>query len=151
MALVVTQQVPTSSSMSVSHGPSGVGTARRRLRAELRESGAAESIIDDAVLILSELLSNSCRHARPLDDDQQIRASWSQDRDGAVTISVTDGGGPTRPRPSSPSVTARGGRGLTIITSLARAWGVREAPATGAVTVWAVLPALGGQAANGHA
>jgi anti-sigma regulatory factor (Ser/Thr protein kinase) len=141
VALVVTQQVPMSS-MSVSHGPSGVGAARRRLRAELHGSGTSESIIEDAVLILSELLSNSCRHARPLDESQEIRASWSQDSDGAVTISVTDGGGPTRPRPASPSVTARGGRGLTIITSLARAWGVRET-ATGAVTVWAVVPALG--------
>ncbi|WP_394813059.1 ATP-binding protein [Streptomyces boetiae] len=143
MALVVTQQVPTSSSMSVSHGPAGVGAARRRLRAELRECGAPESVVDDAVLILSELLSNSCRHARPLEGGQLIRAAWSRDPDGSVTISVTDGGGPTRPRPSSPSVTARGGRGLTIITSLARAWGVRETDATGAVTVWAVLEGQG--------
>ncbi|WP_309302909.1 ATP-binding protein [Streptomyces sp. PT12] len=130
--------------MSVSHGPSGVGAARRRLRAELRESGTPESVIDDAVLILSELLSNSCRHARPLSEAQGIRASWSQASDGSVTISVTDGGGPTRPRPASPSVTARGGRGLTIIGSLTSAWGVREAELPGAVTVWAVLRAPGG-------
>ncbi|WP_324612900.1 ATP-binding protein [Streptomyces sp. SBT349] len=144
MALVVTQQVPTSSSMSVSHGPSGVGTARRRLRAELRESGTPETVVDDAVLILSELLSNSCRHARPLNGGQGVRASWSQEVDGSVTISVTDGGGPTRPRPASPSVTARGGRGLTIIGTLSRAWGVREAEVSGAVTVWAILSAPGG-------
>lgn len=140
MALVVTQQVPTSSTMSVPHGASGVATARRRLRAELREGGAPESVIEDAVLILSELLSNSYRHARPLDGSHQVRASWRQDVDGAVTISVTDGGGPTRPRPASPSLTARGGRGLTIITSLSRAWGVRETDDSGAVTVWAELP-----------
>ncbi len=139
MALVVTQQVPTSSSMSVFHGPSGVATARRRLRAELADSGAAEAVIDDAALILSELLSNSWRHARPLPASQEVRAAWSHDTDGAVTVAVTDGGGPTRPRPGSPSLTARGGRGLTIIGSLARAWGVREAEATGTVTVWAVL------------
>ncbi len=144
MALVVTQQVPTSSSMSVPHGPSGVGLARRRMRAELRESGTRETLVDDAVLILSELLSNSCRHARPLDESQEIRAAWSRDGDGSVTIAVTDGGGPTRPSPSVPSVTARGGRGLTIITTLARAWGVREAEAGGAVTVWAVLGGQGG-------
>lgn len=139
MALMVTQQVPTSSSMSVPHGPSGVATARRRLRRELRESGASESLVDDAVLILSELLSNSCRHARPLAGGQGIEASWSRDGDGSVTISVTDGGGPTRPRAGVPSVTARGGRGLTIITSLCRAWGVRDGEPAGAVTVWAVL------------
>jgi anti-sigma regulatory factor (Ser/Thr protein kinase) len=144
VALVVTQQVPTSSSMSVPHGPSGVGTARRRLRSELRDSGAAESVIDDAALVLSELLSNAYRHARPLDGGQLVNAAWSRDSDGAVTISVTDGGGPTLPRPASPSVTARGGRGLTIITSLARDWGVRETDSPGSVTVWAVLPPNGG-------
>jgi anti-sigma regulatory factor (Ser/Thr protein kinase) len=99
VALVVTQQVPTSSSMSVPHGPSGVGTARRRLRAELRDSGAAESVIDDAVLILSELLSNAYRHAKPLDGvdgGHVVNAAWSRSADGALTIAVTDGGGPTR-------------------------------------------------------
>jgi anti-sigma regulatory factor (Ser/Thr protein kinase) len=139
VALVVTQQVPTSSSMSVPHGPAGVASARRRLRAELRGSGAAESVIDDAVLVLSELLGNSSRHARPL-DDRHVRAAWSLDADGSVTVAVTDGGGPTRPRLSSPSVTAPGGRGLTIITHLARSWGVRDGEPGGAVTVWAVLP-----------
>lgn len=145
MALVVTQQVPTSSSMSVPHGPSGAGTARRRLRSELRECGASESLIDDAVLVLSELLSNSYRHARPLDGGHQVHATWSRGADGAVTIAVTDGGGPTLPRPASPSVTARGGRGLTIITSLARDWGVHEAEHSGEVTVWVVLPESDGR------
>lgn len=144
MTLVVTQHVPTSSSMAVPHGPSGVGAARRRLSAELRQSGTAESLIDDAVLILSELLSNSCRHARPLNDTQQVRAAWDRDAAGRVTIAVTDGGGPTRPCPAAPSVSARGGRGLTIITTLSCDWGVREADASGAVTVWAVLGVAGG-------
>ncbi|WP_228080646.1 ATP-binding protein [Streptomyces profundus] len=130
--------------MTVLHGPSGVGIARRRLRSELQGNGAAETIIDDAMLILSELLSNSYRHARPLDGGQLIRADWQQDSDGSLTISVTDGGGPTRPRLSSPSISARGGRGLTIITSLCRSWGVREAPVGSAVTVWAVLQSSGG-------
>lgn len=147
MALVVTQQVSTSSSMAVSHSPSGVGVARRRLRADLRDSGAAEAVIDDALLILSELLSNAYRHARPLDGGQLVRARWSRGSDGTVTIAVTDGGGQTLPVPCSPSVTARGGRGLTIITALAREWGVDDVP--GAVTVWAVL-APGDHGGPGH-
>ena len=144
MAFVVTQQVPTSS-MSIPHGPAGVGTARRRMRQDLRSGGAAEAVIDDAALVLSELLSNACRHARPL-DREQILASWSQNALGEVTIEVTDGGGPTQPRVATPSVTARGGRGLTIIRALAREWGVRHrgSDASGAVTVWAILPARAG-------
>ncbi|MET7639323.1 ATP-binding protein [Streptomyces sp. NPDC005438] len=126
MALMVARQVPTASTMAVPHGPAGVGMARRRMRKELLAYGADESIVDDAVLILSELLSNSARHARPLDDGENVQASWTQDTSGELTIAVTDGGGATVPRPSTPSVSARGGRGLAIITNLACDWGVED-------------------------
>ncbi|MDJ0463432.1 ATP-binding protein [Streptomyces sp. H27-C3] len=142
VALVVAQEVPTSSSMAVPHGPAGVGTARRRMRDELHGNGMTEAVIDDAVLILSELLSNACRHGRPLGQaevgDGDIRAAWRVDPAGALTVEVTDGGGPTRPVPATPSVTARGGRGLNIISALARDWGVQD-NAVGEVTVWAVV------------
>lgn len=146
------QNVPASSTMAVPHGPAGVGAARRRMRADLRAGGATETVVDDAVLVLSELLSNACRHARPLSEDESVRASWNRDGNGELTISVTDGGGPTRPLPATPSISARGGRGLAIIGALARDWGVREElhdisggmlpseDATGRrVTVWVVL------------
>ncbi|AZM47175.1 hypothetical protein DMB38_16455 [Streptomyces sp. WAC 06738] len=187
---VVAQQAPASS-MAVPHGPDGVGLARRRLRADLRARGTAEATVEDAVLVLSELLSNACRHARPLATeaatadaevlvrgradprpaagpgqepapgadagaqaaeeapaapgpgtaDTRVRADWHIDPDGRVTVAVTDGGGPTRPLPATPSVTAKGGRGLAIISSLACDWGVRyDAGPLGEVTVWASLP-----------
>ncbi len=101
------------------------------MRAELRRRGAPEPVVDDAVLILSELLSNAYRHGRPIDDGRRepgIRASWHLDEDGLLTVEVTDGGGPTRPSPSSPSLTARGGRGLGIVRTLSLDWGV-ERPA----------------------
>ncbi|MER6911400.1 ATP-binding protein [Streptomyces sp. NPDC000594] len=142
VALVVAQEVPTSSSMAVPHGPAGVGKARHRMRAELRGGGVPDTVVDDAVLVLSELLSNACRHGRPLGHTERgegdIRAAWRVDRAGRLTIEVTDGGGPTRPVPSTPSVTARGGRGLNIISALTQAWGVRDST-SGEVTVWAVL------------
>ncbi|WP_411574129.1 ATP-binding protein [Streptomyces fradiae] len=142
VALMVAQEVPTSSSMAVPHGPAGVGEARQRMREQLRRSGVGESVVDDAVLILSELLSNSCRHGRPLDaaevGEGAVRAAWRIDGRGALTVEVTDGGGPTRPVPSKPSVTARGGRGLTIIDALAQEWGVRDG-AAGEVTVWVLV------------
>ncbi|MFI7339312.1 ATP-binding protein [Streptomyces sp. NPDC050085] len=142
VALVVAQEVPASSSMAVPHGPAGVGKARHRMRDQLRSSGVAESVVDDAVLILSELLSNACRHGRPLGDDLagdgDVRAAWRVDDRGCLTVEVTDGGGPTRPVPATPSVTAHGGRGLNIITALADDWGVRD-DARGEVTVWVVV------------
>ena len=142
MALVVAQEVPASSSMAVPHGPAGVGKARHRMRDQLRSGGVSEAVIDDAVLILSELLSNACRHGRPLGDalagDGDVRAAWRMDPSGKLTLEVTDGGGPTRPVPATPSVTAHGGRGLNIITALAKDWGVRD-DAHGEVTVWVVV------------
>ncbi|MFC9430074.1 ATP-binding protein [Streptomyces sp. NPDC056987] len=142
VAFVVTQEVPTSSCMAVPHGPAGVGQARHRMREQLSRSGVSESVVDDAVLILSELVSNACRHGRPLgrpeSGDGDIRAEWRVDKAGRLTVEVTDGGGPTRPIPATPSVTARGGRGLNIISSLAKEWGVRDG-ATGEVTVWVIV------------
>ncbi|QGZ49972.1 ATP-binding protein [Streptomyces sp. QHH-9511] len=142
VAFVVAQEVPTSSSMAVPHGPAGVGEARHRMREQLSRSGMSESVVDDAVLILSELLSNACRHGRPLGraevGDGDVRAAWRIDPSGGLTVEVTDGGGPTRPVPSTPSVTARGGRGLNIISALAQDWGVRDS-ASGEVTVWVVV------------
>lgn len=190
MSSMVAQEVPTSTTMALPHGPRGVAEARRRLRADLRAREVPDPVTDDAVLILSELISNSCRHARPLgdgasegpgrsgatlrsgrtdgevrrpeeragvqtparhpvrpdradpaEDDRGIRAAWSVDDGGLLVLEVTDGGGPTRPRPSSPSLSAHGGRGLGIVGSLALRWGVRDAP--GEVTVWALLPIRG--------
>ncbi|MDQ0795147.1 ATP-binding protein [Streptomyces sp. B1I3] len=153
MAFVVAQEVPASSSMAVPHGPAGVGQARHRMREQLRSNGVSDSVVDDAVLILSELLSNACRHGRPLGrhtdvGDGDIRAAWRVDRAGDLTVEVTDGGGPTRPVPATPSVTARGGRGLNIISALAREWGVRD-DAAGEVTVWALVSGHHGQKACG--
>ncbi|MFJ8251276.1 ATP-binding protein [Streptomyces sp. NPDC094466] len=157
VALVVAQEVPASSSMAIPHGPAGVGQARHRMREQLRDNGVSDAVVDDAVLILSELLSNACRHGRPLGrhtdvGDGDVRAAWRVDTAGALTVEVTDGGGPTRPVPATPSVTARGGRGLNIINALAQEWGVRD-DSSGEVTVWALVsskkpPGIGG---NGSA
>lgn len=167
VSLMVAQEVPTSSTMALPHGPTGVGRARRAMRRELAAQDVPETVVDDAVLILSELISNSCRHARPLGDpdgegamapgalrggvrdgrtgpagDAGIRAGWTVGADGLLRIEVTDGGGPTRPRPSSPSLTAHGGRGLGIVANLALRWGVAD-HTPGEVTVWALLPVRG--------
>jgi anti-sigma regulatory factor (Ser/Thr protein kinase) len=155
VALVVAQEVPTFSTMALLHGPTGVAEARRRLREELSSHGVPDQVIDDAELILSELLSNSCRHARPLGEtghgapgDGAIRAAWRLGADALLTIEVTDGGGPTRPVPASPSLTARGGRGLRIVRNLSLRWGIRDIP--GEVTVWALLPARARHARLDH-
>ncbi|WP_436772237.1 ATP-binding protein [Yinghuangia sp. YIM S09857] len=135
--MVVARGVPDSAAVLVPHASVGVGAARHRLIADLTDRGLPAVLVDDAALVLSELLSNALKHAHALPSGS-VRAAWAVRPDELLAIEVTDGGGPTRPRQASPSLTARGGRGLSIIDALAADWGVRGA--ADEVTVWALLP-----------
>lgn len=140
MAMVVARGVPDSEAVLVPHASVGVGAARHRLVADLTDRGLAAEVVDDAALVLSELLSNALKHAHALPSGS-VRAAWALRPDKLLAIEVTDGGGPTRPRQASPSLTARGGRGLSIISALTDEWGVRDG--TDEVTVWALLATCG--------
>jgi anti-sigma regulatory factor (Ser/Thr protein kinase) len=132
------QEVSASTVALLPHAPSSVGQARHQLGADLRGHGVAEPAICDATLVLSELMSNAVRHARPM-PGARIRVAWTLSA-GAVELAVSDGGGPTRPRTERPpSVSSLGGRGLGIVDHLSRRWGVRSGDL--GTTVWAVLPA----------
>ncbi|MEU8132037.1 ATP-binding protein [Streptodolium elevatio] len=135
--MVVARGVPDSEAVLVPHASVGVGAARHRLIADLTDRGLPAVLVDDAALVLSELLSNALKHAHALPSGS-VRAAWAVRPDDLLAIEVTDGGGPTRPRQASPSLTARGGRGLSIIDALAADWGVRGS--VDEVTVWALLP-----------
>jgi anti-sigma regulatory factor (Ser/Thr protein kinase) len=115
--------------------PASVAVARRRLAAELTAAGVFEGVVGDAVLVVSELLSNAIRHARPLPGAKLLLA-WAL-VDGAVEVAVSDGGASTRPMTAQASVSSLGGRGLDIVEYLARSWGVRTED-TG-LTVWALV------------
>ena len=118
--------------------------ARGRIGAELRQAGLPATVMADAALVTSELLSNAILHARPL-PDARIRISWILSAT-AVEIIVSDGGSATRPRASRPSLSSIGGRGLGIVEHLCSSWGVR-ADERG-TTVWAVVPASRGGSAG---
>lgn len=123
-------------------GPS-VGEARSRFAADLAGRGVPPAAVDDAVLVLSELLGNALRHAKPLPPDW-VRLSWGVDP-GGVQIQVADGGGPGLPVAQPLSATSVGGRGLAIVSALCTAWGVR--PGSDGNTVWAIVPGLAGDSA----
>lgn len=95
-----------------------------------------ETTVGDAILVLSELVSNAIRHAHPLPDGQ-VLVSWSL-QGGTVEIAISDGGSPTRPHQVRRSMSALGGRGLAIVQHLSSGWGVRSDEQE--TTVWAVLP-----------
>jgi anti-sigma regulatory factor (Ser/Thr protein kinase) len=128
--------------------PSSVGTARGRLRSELRACGIFPGTIGDAALVVSELLSNAILHARPL-PGSRVRVSWALGP-AWIELAVGDGGSETLPRAFHPSLSAIGGRGLAIVEHLCSSWGIRDDDL--GITVWAVLPAaqLAGTIAGSH-
>lgn len=109
--------------------------ARRALVASLRDLDVDATVVDEAEIVISELVANAVRHAKPLPDGT-IRLGWTV-RAGVVEVEVTDGGGPTIPRPAPRSLLAAQGRGLRIVRGYAHEWGVHED--RGGRTVWVSL------------
>ena len=124
-------------SLRLSHSAVAVSSARRQVRDELSAYELPESVLDDAEVVISELLGNSVRHARPIAGGVLLLA-WRVDQH-EVMIRVTDGGGGRGVEPKETGPMADSGRGLHIIERLTRAWGVTE-HAGGLRTVWAALP-----------
>jgi anti-sigma regulatory factor (Ser/Thr protein kinase) len=129
--------VTVSSVVLLPFAPASVPVARHRLMADLLAAGIFDTAIGDAALVISELLSNSVRHARPL-PGSCLQVTWAVE-DGLVEVAVRDGGSPTTPRPAHARLSSLGGRGLAIVEYLSRSWGVRRDHR--GRTVWAVLPA----------
>ena len=77
---------------------------------------------DDARLVISELVGNAVRHARPLDDDT-VQIAWNNGPAG-LDISVTDGGARTTPERVDAGLSDLSGRGLAIVETLATRWWV---------------------------
>lgn len=131
---------PTSYTGYLPHSSVSVRQARSELASALYERDVLGSAVDDAVLILSEFVTNALRHARALDSGT-IRVSWELTGEGLLRIEVTDGGGTTRPspKPYSMSVSAHAGRGLEIVDRLADRWGSQREEGGDEYTVWAEL------------
>ena len=92
----------------------------------------APAMCDSVVLMVSELATNSVRHA-----DTEFRVAVAVTR-RLIRVEVTDAGSgvPTR-RSAAPSDLS--GRGLAIVEKLASDWGVRRRRA-GGKTVWFTVP-----------
>lgn len=108
--------------------PISASKARDFVRHHLDTQGLAQ-LTDDATLVVSELATNAMVHAQT-----PFKGSL-QASEQTLLLEVEDGArtGPVR-------VTAQmldtGGRGLTIVALLSRAWGAQAHP-DGGKTVWA--------------
>ena len=142
----VAREVSTSSVVHLPCAPASVALARRALSDELRAAGVFDSAVRDAVLVISELLSNAILHAYPL-PGERLQVTWAMDGT-SVEVAVSDGGGATVPHAGHPSPSSVSGRGLSIVEHLCLTWGVR-ADEVG-LTVWAVLAAPRHNGSGGH-
>lgn len=133
----VLREVRDSSVVLLPYAAASVAVARHRLTADLLSAGIFDAAVGDAALVVSELLSNAILHAHPLPGGR-LQVTWAVDG-GSIEVTVSDGGGATRPHALRPSVSTLGGRGLGIVDHLSRNWGVRVDDL--GLTVWAVLPA----------
>lgn len=108
-------------------GTPDIASARRDATAHLRRWGCSNE--DDAILVLSELVTNAVLHAGGA---RRIRVDCAG---GRIRISVHDAD--PRPARMAADVPAVGGRGLRIVARLSRRWG--SAPLGGGKDVWAEL------------
>jgi anti-sigma regulatory factor (Ser/Thr protein kinase) len=122
-------------SVHVPHEQASAARVRWRMAADLDAARVAVQDAYDALLILSELITNAVRHARPLAAGS-LRISWTISPT-QIGVSVTDGGSSTAPVATAAAMSAVGGRGLHIVHLLASSWDVtRDDEGT---TVWAVI------------
>ena len=116
------------------------GRAREWMRDVCATSGL-DALADDAVLMVSELVTNVVLHAHT---DCRIMAEFG---DHVMRIEVADKD-ETVVRPLSKADGSERGRGLHIVAALATAWGVRYQPA--GKTVWFTLAATAGVLSCSH-
>ncbi|MDT0306522.1 ATP-binding protein [Streptomyces sp. DSM 44917] len=122
--------------------------ARRATAATLRGWGL-DAAVDDAAVVVSELVTNAVRYGLPAAARHPIPPA-TPDRPillglvhcgGWVLCAVSDPGEAT-PRLKEPDFLRESGRGLHVLESLAQRWGWTT-PDRHGKAVWALLPAPG--------
>ena len=106
--------------LALPFAPSSAAVARAELRDWLVELGQPGDVIDDSRLVLSELVGNAVRHAKPLADGT-VHVAWNRAATG-LDLAVTDGGASTVPHPVEAGTSALAGRGLEIVSQLSNRW-----------------------------
>ncbi|MCX4447076.1 ATP-binding protein [Streptomyces sp. NPDC087866] len=116
--------------------PGAVRTARHAVHDALRDWGLDSAVGDEAVLLVSELVTNSMRYTPGPIGVRLLRPHPNGDRSSAVPgllVEVSD------PLPDAPTERTagpddEGGRGLLLVACAARRWGTRRGKS--GKTVW---------------
>ncbi len=114
--------------------------APRLARAFVAEHGKClpECAVDDARLLVSELVTNALRHGRP---DITVHVELNPP---LIEVSVHDEGAalpPADPPPALP--TALSGRGLNLVDRIASCWGITPTESPEGKAVWFRLDPVG--------
>ncbi|WP_327046876.1 ATP-binding protein [Microbispora sp. NBC_01189] len=121
--------------------------ARRFVRAALGDwcAGGDREVTEVAELLVSELVANAMRHGRGaplltllLLRDDTLRCEVEDEARVPVRARGTSPHDPTAPCNQTAQCDEEGGRGLLIVDTLSRAWGVR--PTRRGKAVWFELP-----------
>lgn len=111
--------------------------AARAIVGQCLRDGVAAPVLDNAQLIVSELVTNSLRHSGVTrDDGVGVRVQLTL---GSVHLAVEDHGRHAEIAPAVPDLERGSGFGLNLVESLSQRWGV-EPLAEGGTRVWAQLP-----------
>jgi len=108
----------------VSPRPESVKAARDFTAATLR-GWRLDSLVEEAVIVASELVTNAIRHgtgaAAPEAGTASVELAWQRDATRVVCV-VTDGSSKL-PVLGEGSMCVESGRGLQVVQALAAAWG----------------------------
>jgi anti-sigma regulatory factor (Ser/Thr protein kinase) len=125
-------------SFRLTAAPGAAAEARRRTREQLARWQAPPDASDNAQLVISELVTNALRHTASPTVGCELAL-----RGAVLRVSVAgDGAGPAC-RPAAAGTDEESGRGLLLVGSLARGWGVRPQDTGRGHVVWADVPLNG--------
>ena len=124
------EQREREATLELSQSPTSVRAARQ-FATEVLAQWRLDSLIDDALLVVSELATNAVTHAS---SSCRLRLAH---RPSTLRIDVLDTGAGT-PDPRAATSSDENGRGLLIVDALAAAWGLEQVPGRGKL-VWAEL------------
>jgi anti-sigma regulatory factor (Ser/Thr protein kinase) len=118
----------------------GLQYARHFARNVMDEWGLT-AYVEDAVIVVGELIANAARHALESDSHDETRATaWLGlvRRQQAVICAVADPS-PCAPTLLHPGHLSESGRGMQIIEALSASWGCSQPQRSGKM-VWARVP-----------
>jgi anti-sigma regulatory factor (Ser/Thr protein kinase) len=139
---------PRVATRTMSWDLASVAAARGFARLTLQRWGLADRC-DDITLVVSELLVNALRYARPRPGGWPVRLGLLQSGPGSEVLCAVADPSPAPPEPRPAADLSETGRGLHVVNELADSWGYTRPGRMGKV-VWATFAAEGLKPASNH-